>query len=67
MNHSIKESLKYCLRSYPLIHSYVREIEGLYAMGTAELKKRNEQRFLDITGIGGDQFRDPAAPAEKTQ
>ena len=48
MNHSIKESLKYCLRSYPLIHSYVREIEGMYAMEAAELKKRNEQRFLDI-------------------
>ena len=48
MGHSFKESLKYGLRSYPLIRKYVREIEGMYAMRSADLKKRNEERFLAI-------------------
>ncbi len=48
MGHSLKESLKYGLRSYPLIRKYVREIEGMYAMRSADLKKRNEERFLAI-------------------
>jgi len=42
------ESLKYALRSYPVIRSYIKKIEKLYAMSTEELERRNEKRFLEI-------------------
>lgn len=44
----IKESLKYMLRSYPVIKKYIDEVEMLYAMTPEELHERNEQRFLEI-------------------
>lgn len=44
----LKETLKYALRSYPFIKKYVKEIEGMYAMSPLELKKRKEQKFIDI-------------------
>ncbi len=44
----LKETLKYALRSYPFIKKYVKEIEGMYAMSPSELKKRQEQKFIDI-------------------
>ena len=42
------ESLKYILRSYPIIRPYIKEIDGLYNMSVADLRKRNEKRFLEI-------------------
>lgn len=44
----MKENCKYLLRSYPLIHTYVKEIEGLFRMTPEELNRRNELRFLEI-------------------
>ena len=44
----IKETLKYALRSYPLIKKYVNEIEKMYAMSPLELKKRNEHKFIEL-------------------
>ncbi len=44
----IKESLKYHLRSYPIIKSYIREIDSLYDMSQEQLKKRNDKIFLSI-------------------
>ncbi len=44
----IKESLKYMLRSRIFVQKYVDEIEAMYGMTPAELKARNEQRFLAI-------------------
>lgn len=44
----LKETLKYALRSYPLIKKYVKEIEKMYAMSPLELQKRNEQKFIEI-------------------
>lgn len=44
----IKETIKYLLRSYPIIYPYIKEIEKMYAMTPEELKQRNEQVFLKI-------------------
>lgn len=44
----LKETLKYALRSYPLIKKYVKEIEKMYAMSPLELKKRNEHKFIEL-------------------
>ena len=44
----LKETLKYALRSYPLIKKYVNEIEKMYAMSPLELKKRNEHKFIEL-------------------
>lgn len=42
------ESIKYALRSYPIIRSYIKEVEKLYTMTPEQLRERNEQRFLKI-------------------
>lgn len=42
------ETVKYALRSYPIIRPYIKEVESLYAMSTDALNQRNEKRFLDI-------------------
>lgn len=42
------ESIKYALRSYPIIRHYIKEVEKLYMMTPEELRERNEQRFLEI-------------------
>lgn len=36
------------LRSYPIIRPYIKEVNALFAMSPEELRKRNEQRFLEI-------------------
>ena len=43
-----KETLKYALRSYPVIYSYINKVEELYAMTPEELKNYKEKRFLEI-------------------
>ena len=40
------ETAKYALRSYPIIRTYIKEVERLYAMNSEELNQRNEKRFL---------------------
>ena len=40
-----KETLKYALRSYPVIYSYINKVEELYAMTPEELKNYKEKRF----------------------
>lgn len=42
------ETVKYALRSYPIIHPYIKEVEQLYAMSSEQLNQRNEKRFLEI-------------------
>jgi phenylacetate-coenzyme A ligase PaaK-like adenylate-forming protein len=42
------ETAKCALRSYPIIHPYIREVERLYAMTPEQLRMRNERRFLEI-------------------
>lgn len=42
------ESIKYALRSYPIIRPYIKEVEKLYMMTPEQLRERNEQRFLEI-------------------
>lgn len=42
------ETGKYALRSYPLIRSYINDVEKLFAMNDEELHKRNEEQFLKI-------------------
>ncbi|MCS2724521.1 phenylacetate--CoA ligase family protein [Bacteroides uniformis] len=42
------ETAKYALRSYPIIRTYIKEVERLYAMNSEELNQRNEKRFLEI-------------------
>lgn len=44
----VKESLKFLLRSRPVIRRYIREVESLYQMSPDELRARNERRFLEI-------------------
>lgn len=51
------ESLKYILRSYPIIRSYIREIDGLYNMSDVALQKRNEERFLEIFRTAYDKSK----------
>lgn len=43
-----RETLKYILRSYPVIRRYVREVEGLHKMSREDLKRRNNERFVHI-------------------
>ncbi|NLE05758.1 MAG: phenylacetate--CoA ligase family protein [Crenarchaeota archaeon] len=44
----LKESVKFLLRSYPFIKSYVAEIEKMYAMNQDELNKYKESCFLKL-------------------
>ena len=48
MNKYLKESIKYLLRSYPVIYPYIKEIERMYNMSHDELQERNERIFLNI-------------------
>ncbi len=48
MNKYLKESIKYLLRSYPVIYPYVKEVERMYNMSHDELQGRNERVFLKI-------------------
>ena len=48
MNKYLKESIKYLLRSYPVIYPYVKEVERMYNMSHDELLGRNERVFLKI-------------------
>ena len=48
MNKYLKESIKYLLRSYPVIYPYVKEVERMYNMSHDELQERNERVFLKI-------------------
>ena len=43
MNKYLKESIKYLLRSYPVIYPYVKEVERMYNMSHDELQGRNER------------------------
>lgn len=42
----IKESVKYILRSYPIIFSYIRKVNKLYRMTNDELHNYQEKQFL---------------------
>lgn len=53
----LKESFKYFLRSYPIIRSYIKEIDGLYNMSATDLQKRNEKRFLEIFRTAYDKSK----------
>ena len=44
----LKETIKYALRSRPVIGKYIKEVEQMYAMTPSELSERNEKRFLEI-------------------
>ena len=48
MNKYLKETVKYLLRSYPVIYPYIKEIERMYNMSHDELQERNERVFLNI-------------------
>ena len=48
MNKYLKETIKYLLRSYPVIYPYVKEVERMYNMSHDELQGRNERVFLKI-------------------
>ena len=48
MNKYLKESIKYLLRSYPVIYPYVKEVARMYNMSHDELQGRNERVFLKI-------------------
>ena len=48
MNKYLKESIKYLLRSYPVIYPYVKEVERMYNMSHDDLQERNERIFLNI-------------------
>lgn len=48
MNKYLKESIKYLLRSYPIIYPYIKEVERMYNMSHDELQERNERVFLNI-------------------
>lgn len=48
MNKYLKDSIKYLLRSYPVIYPYVKEVERMYNMSHDELQGRNERVFLKI-------------------
>ena len=48
MNKYLNESIKYLLRSYPVIYPYVKEVERMYNMSHDELQGRNERVFLKI-------------------
>ena len=42
----IKESVKYILRSYPIIFPYIRKVNKLYRMTNDELHNYQEKQFL---------------------
>lgn len=44
----ILETIKYALRSYPIIYPYIKEVENLYAMDAETLRKRNEEKFIKL-------------------
>ena len=44
----LKETIKYLLRSYPIIYPYIKEIERMYSMTPEEIKQRNEKVFIEI-------------------
>lgn len=48
MKKYLKETVKYLLRSRPLIAPYINEIEKMYGMSKEELRQRNEKVFLRI-------------------
>lgn len=48
MKKYLKETVKYLLRSRPLIAPYINEIEEMYGMSKEELRQRNERVFLRI-------------------
>lgn len=48
MKKYLKETVKYLLRSRPLITPYINEIEEMYGMSKEELRQRNERVFLRI-------------------
>lgn len=48
MNIYLKENLKYILRSPLLIQKFSKEVEFLKSLSEAELRQRNEKRFLKI-------------------
>lgn len=47
----ISESLKYLLRSYPMIHRHIKHVESLYAMTCEELKEYENRRFMQIFNL----------------
>lgn len=51
----IKETLKYILRSYPIIFRYINEIEGLYTLNEKDLNSRNEKLFIRIFNLAYDK------------
>lgn len=48
MKKYLKETIKYILRSYPVIRRYVKEIDKFYDLPPKELWQRNEQMFLKV-------------------
>src|SRR5690554_2042821 len=44
----LKESLKYALRSKPLISREIRHVDWLYSLSADELHEYKEKRFLNI-------------------
>ena len=50
----IKETIKYILRSRLFIQKYINEIERLYEMSPEELKRRNEEKFLQLFRLAYD-------------
>ena len=44
----MKETVKYMLRSKPVIHRYISEIEQMYEMDSDILRQRNEKSFLSL-------------------
>lgn len=48
MKKYLKETLKYSLRSYPIIRKYINEIDKLYELSSEELERRNERVFLNL-------------------
>lgn len=51
----LTETVKYMLRSYPVIRPYIREVESLYEMDADQLRARNEKRFLSIFRMAYDK------------
>lgn len=48
MKKYLKETIKYILRSYPVIRRYIKEIDKFYDLPPKELWQRNEQMFLKV-------------------
>lgn len=51
----IQETIKYLLRSYPVIYPYVKKVEALYGMEQHALHRRNEIRFLELFQLAYDK------------